>query len=344
MSKSIFKKTVAAVCSAATLVSIGVTAMMANAQETVDPETREGLSTSVSNIVADQVYAEPGERVEYRIYILNNQGYSGSGFTITYDERLKPDIKDGTEDTPVTKKGEASDDLLPATSLNLPLNIFAVATAGSTDLDVDSGIYIRTWFTVPENAKPGDTFPMDLDVSKFIDTHNAKIDHEDFDGWIKIKAGDTTTTTTETTTTTTTTTTETTTTTTETTTTTTETTTTTTETTTSTTETTTTTTDTTSTTTDTTTTSTDTTSSTTETQPPIIDTDSDTDTSTTTTNTTTETTSGTTDTATQAPNQNAGTTAAPPVKTGDAGVGAAVAGLLLAGAAAVAVATKKKED
>ena len=342
MSKSIFKKTVAAVCSAATLVSIGVTAMMANAQETVDPETREGLSTSVSNIVADQVYAEPGERVEYRIYILNNQGYSGSGFTITYDERLKPDIKDGTEDTPVTKKGEASDDLLPATSLNLPLNIFAVATAGSTDLDVDSGIYIRTWFTVPENAQPGDTFPMDLDVSKFIDTHNAKIDHEDFDGWIKIKAGDTTTTTTETTTTTTTT--ETTTTTTETTTTTTETTTTTTETTTSTTETTTTTTDTTSTTTDTTTTSTDTTSSTTETQPPIIDTDSDTDTSTTTTNTTTETTSGTTDTATQAPNQNAGTTAAPPVKTGDAGVGAAVAGLLLAGAAAVAVATKKKED
>ena len=342
MSKSIFKKTVAAVCSAATLVSIGVTAMMANAQETVDPETREGLSTSVSNIVADQVYAEPGERVEYRIYILNNQGYSGSGFTITYDERLKPDIKEGTEDTPVTKKGEASDDLLPATSLNLPLNIFAVATAGSTDLDVDSGIYIRTWFTVPEDAKPGDTFPMDLDVSKFIDTHNAKIDHEDFDGWIKIKAGDTTTTTTETTTTTTTT--ETTTTTTETTTTTTETTTTTTETTTSTTETTTTTTDTTSTTTDTTTTSTDTTSSTTETQPPIIDTDSDTDTSTTTTNTTTETTSGTTDTATQAPNQNAGTTAAPPVKTGDAGVGAAVAGLLLAGAAAVAVATKKKED
>ncbi len=344
MSKSIFKKTVAAVCSAATLVTIGVTAMMANAQETLDPAEREGLSTSVTNIIADQVYAEPGEKVTYAINIQNNQGYSGSGFTINYDERLTPDIKEGTEDTPVTKKGPASDDLLPSTSLNLKLNIFACSTAGSTDLDEDDGIYIRTNFTVPADAKPGDTFPMVLTVSKFIDTHNDPIEFKAFDGWIKIKAADTTTTTTETTTTTT----ETTTSTTETTTTTTETTTTTTETTTTTTETTTSTTETTTTTTETTTTSTDTTSDTTTTttettKAPITDTSSTTtETTTNSTDTNTETTDTTSTTASS--NKVTPGTDAPGVKTGDAGVGAAVAGLLLASAAAVAVAAKKKED
>ncbi|MBQ8920674.1 MAG: hypothetical protein IJ060_00730 [Oscillospiraceae bacterium] len=369
MSKSIFKKTVAAVCSAATLVSIGVTAMMANAQETLDPAEREGLSTSVANIIADQVYAEPGEKVTYAINIVNNQGYSGSGFTITYDERLTPDIKEGTEDTPVTKGGDASADLVKSTSLNLPLYIFACSTAGSQDLNEDDGIYIRTSFTVPKDAKPGDTFPMILTVSKFIDTHNQPVDYESFDGWIKIKADDTTTTTTETTTTTTTTETTTTTTTTETTTTTTTTETTTTTTTTETeTSTTTTTTETeTSTTTTTTETEPPVVTTTTETEPPVVTTTTETEPPVVTTTTETETQAPITETSTEAPADTtttttvsetdqttasqtnptvppAGTTAAPPVKTGDAGVGAAVAGLLLAGAAAVAVATKKKED
>ena len=309
MSKSIFKKTAAIICGAATLVTIGMTAMMANAQEqAVDPTAREGLSTSVTNVIADQIYAEPGEEVLYPILIVGNKGYSGSGVALEYDKRLTPKVKDGTEDTPVVKRGPASkvqdENLSSKTTFNLDLGIWAFSTMGSEDLCTDDGMYVAAYFTVPSDAKPGDTFPMTLTVNKWQDTKNVQLDRNVIgDGWIKIKAGDTTTTTTLTTTSTT-------------------------LTTTSTTETTTTTTESTSTTTQTTLSNGDTTSTTT------LTTSGD---------GTTDTSSTTLDNGTTAPNNNTGT-AAPPIKTGDAGVGAAVAGLMLAAAAAVAVATKKKED
>ncbi len=307
MSKSIFKKTAAIICGAATLVTIGMTAMMANAQEqAVDPTAREGLSSSVTNVIADQIYAEPGEEVLYPIFIVGNKGYSGSGVALEYDKRLTPKVKDGTEDTPVVKRGPASkvedENLSSKTTFNLDLGIWAFSTMGSEDLCTADGMYVAAYFTVPSDAKPGDTFPMTLTVDKWQDTQNHQLDREVIgDGWIKIK-GETTSFTESTTTTT--------------------------LTTTSTTETTTTTTESTSTTTQTTLSNGDTTSTTTLT---------------TSGNGTTDTSSTTLDNGTTAPNNNTGT-AAPPIKTGDAGVGAAVAGLMLAAAAAVAVATKKKED
>ena len=366
------KRVAAVLCSATILTGIGTAAFVVNAQETVPLKDRESeFDTDVVNIIADQVYAEPGEKVAYNVYLQNNKatgGYSGSGLVLVYDERLTPAIKAGTEDIPEAQRGPAVDGLLPTYSLNTSIYTFAASTAGSMSAVCDNdGIYVTTWFTVPADAKEGDTFPVKLTVSRWLDNKNEPISYYPISGWIAVKKQDTTTSTTTTETTTSTTTTETTTSTTDSTTTTTDTTTSTstTDTTTSTTESTTTTTQTTTSTTETTSTTSDTetgsTSSTTESSTTTESTSSDT-TSTDTTTSTTETTSNTKPgtepgtlttekttahvTKPTTPNADdiASTTKAPGASTGDAGVGVAVAALALAAGVAVVSGIKRKEQ
>ena len=368
------KRVAAILCSATILTGIGTAAFVVNAQETVPLKDRESeFDADVVNIIADQVYADPGEKVEYNVYLKNNEatgGYSGSGIVLVYDERLTPAIKAGTTDTPEAKRGPASENLLPTYALNLSIHSFGASTAGSMNaVCTNDGIYVTTWFTVPQDAKEGDVFPIKLTVSKWLDNKNDPISYYPISGWITVKTQDTTSSTTTTETTTSTTTTETTTSTSDSTTTDTTTSTSTTDSTTSTTESTTTTTQTTTSTTETTSTTSDTetgsTSSTTESSTTTESTSSDT-TSTDTTTSTTETTSNTkpgTEPGTEPgtlttekttahvtkptlPDANdiASTTKAPGASTGDAGVGVAVAALALAAGVAVVSGIKRKEQ
>ncbi|MBQ8921082.1 MAG: hypothetical protein IJ060_02850 [Oscillospiraceae bacterium] len=204
------KRVAAILCSATILTGIGTAAFVANAQETVPLQDRESeFDTDVVNIIADQVYAVPGEKVAYSVYLVGNEGtdgYSGSGIVLNYDERLTPAIKEGTEDTPDVQRGIAAEGLLPTYSLNTDLHILGASTAGSMDaICTNDGEYLTTWFTVPADAKDGDTFPITLTVSRWITNKNEPISYYRINGWIKVKDSDTTssTTTTESTTTTT---------------------------------------------------------------------------------------------------------------------------------------------
>ncbi len=381
MSKSIFKKTAAIVCSAATLVALSATAMLAGAQTTLTKDERASeIAANGPTLMADKVIAEPGEKVKYGMYIANNPGFSACGGYLVYDSHLVPYVYEnddamegtpwkesmgidvlpefiaGTAETPTSGAYGRSNPLTVVPSCNGTVNRFAFGTIGGAVNKAPEGQMFYMFFQVPEDAKPGTEYPIELTINQWLDADADAVEFTKVDGWIRV-AGETTTssTTTETTTSETTTSETTTSETTTSETTTSETTTsetTTSETTTS--ETTTSETTTSETTTSETTTSETTTSETTTSETTTSETTtSETTTSETTTSETTtgdsttgstdSTTSSTTTTPAKGGNTPAGTQA-PGAKTGDAGVGAAVAGLLLAAGAAVAVASKKKED
>ena len=186
-----FKKGFAALYSALTLAFSGMTALPANAQETLNPEAREDFNASVINLVADQVYAEPGETVEYSVYVLNNSVFSICHFTLNYDNNLTPELLEGYEHIPmakVTYNRDITEDLNGNGSvLNDELCIlgllFGAPLYGGTD---KSGKLATVWFTVPETAKAGDIFSITLDVSRFqYDSEN--VNYAALDGWIQIK-------------------------------------------------------------------------------------------------------------------------------------------------------------
>ena len=324
------KKAAAIICTATALAGFGMAAFVVHAQETVPLSDRQGeLDTDVVNVIADQVYAKAGEKVEYCIRLENNAatgGYADSGLVLTYDPKLTPEIKTGTVDTPVSEGGDATKGLKTLHTLNLDLSIFAASSIGS-ETCANDGIYLKTWFTVPSDAKEGDTFPMVLSIDKWLDQKKDPISYFKVDGWIKIKEKtDTTSSTTATTTTTTQTTT----------------TLTTTGSTSTTTETTSSTTGTGSstTTTDTTTLTTTSTGSTTST---TLTTSSTTDTTTTTTASGIDKTTKTVSQPTAPPDDVPSTTKPLGPSTGDAGVGIAFAALASAAAAAVVFGIKRKE-
>jgi len=291
MSKSIFSKVAAIACSIATLTALS--AVVSAEVTLVSPVDQYAeIDSSVMNIVGAKMYAEPGDVVAYEVHIVNNKGYSASGVSVDFDERLEPVLN---KNKVKMEAGDASDDLTTIFSSNLTtLHRAGIATMLKEEEtnDEDDGVMFKAYFTVPEDAQPGDIFPMKINVKELENWKAESIDYNKVDGWIQVGTPTTTTTTETTTVPTTTTTTETTT----------STTTTETTTTTTTTETTTTTT-TTETTTTTTTTETTTTTTTTETTTTTTLTDptTTTTTETTTTTTSTEPTTTTTTETTTAP-------------------------------------------
>ncbi|MBR6107233.1 MAG: hypothetical protein IKQ39_04410 [Oscillospiraceae bacterium] len=345
-------------------------------------ERTDELDASKVNVVADQVYAKPGEKISYSINVTNNEGFGISALALYYDPRLVPE-QGGTENEPNFDEGEIIEiqgggTLYEFASLNKAVSVISAGTIGEKNAAVNKeGTYITFYFTVPSDAKPGDEFPMDLRVTDWETGLYVPLSFSDVDGWVKIQEESTTSsTTTESTTTESTTTESTTTESTTTESTTTESTTTESTTTESTTTESTTTESTTteSTTTESTTTESTTTESTTteSTTTQSTTTESTTTESTTTGSSTTESTStssdttsstGSTDTQTSPKTENSDkdtgtkskptetnknpnvvptTTQAPGAKTGDAGVGVAVAALLAAAGAAVASVSKRK--
>ena len=371
------KRVAAIVCSATVLAAVSVTAFIANAQETVPMKDRTSeLTAGKANIVADQVYAQPGEKISYSLYVTNNTGFAISGLALYYDSRLDAVQNDElTEIDPVFDTGEITalkggQNLYQFASLNETVSVVSAGTIGNSNATTEEGKYITFYFNVPSDAKPGDIFPMDVQITRWLDYEYTSLSYVDVDGWVKIpdvteteSESTTSSTTTSSTTTSSTTTSSTTT----------SSTTTSSTTTSSTTTSSTTTSDTTtsSTTTSDTTTSSTTTSDTTTSSTTTSDTTtsstttSDTTTSSDTTSSSTESTTSTTESTDTKPNETSdndrnttlstpkntganpdkvpGTTKATGAKTGDAGIGAAVAALLVAVGAATVSAAKRKD-
>jgi len=179
----LFSKVAAVVCSAATLVAVGAAAISASAAD-------------LPTIYADQVYAEPGQIVDFSLRIKNNTGYAGSGIGLYYDERIEPQ---GVSDLDIQgTRGEASTGLAGSLLCNTKKLRVGWTSSGTSDNTTDGAIY-TVRFKVPDDAKPGDTYEMNVVVTMFCTSKSVDLDYEAVAGWIKIKDVTTSETTVETT-------------------------------------------------------------------------------------------------------------------------------------------------
>lgn len=198
------KKTAAILCSVAALAFAGVSAYSVYAYETVKLEDRaDELTAGKIMYVADEVYAQAGETVDYTVYVQKNSGYTTGGITMYYDPQLKIVMAD--EIKAYCVKGLGAEGLSMTHSLNEKASIFGFSTMGTQNCTNDGKVYtIR--FTVPDDAVPGSTYPIRLETVQMLNAKSELIDCTTVAGWIKVP--DVTTTTTSVTVTNTTTTTE----------------------------------------------------------------------------------------------------------------------------------------
>lgn len=186
------KKTAAIICSVAALAFAGVSAYSVYAYETVKLEDRaEELTADKIMYVADEVYAQAGETVDYSVYVQKNAGYTTGGITMYYDSRLKVVMAD--EIKAYCVKGFGAEGLSMTHSLNEKASIFGFSTMGTQNCTYDGKVYtIR--FTVPDDAVPGSTYPIRLETVEMLNAKSELIDCTTVAGWIKVPDVTTTTT------------------------------------------------------------------------------------------------------------------------------------------------------
>ncbi len=189
MSKSTIAKIAAVVCSAATLGALGIAA---SAQTTLD--VNPGAVTKTT-ILAGQVEAEPGELVQFPVYIYQPEGthYAATGLRLVYAEGLT--IQKNNRDSYGTK-GVAGDDITQTFILNDKVRTLGLGTMG-TDGEYDSGIAYTCLVKVPDDATPGTQYDMKMEIESWLDKKSQPVAAETVDGWIKIVGEPKETTTTE---------------------------------------------------------------------------------------------------------------------------------------------------
>lgn len=328
MSKSIFKKAAAVLCSTATLlaVSAAATAMSASAADTDLYVYGSGAAKADASIAGstEPVYAKPGEEnVVLKAYVANNKnnGFAGLSFGLRYKEKNEglPDLVAVSKAGSPLSADYVAGDFPQVLTVNINATSGIVAVSGAaTDASTAEGCFVGAKFNIPtldqfsaeQQAQIKSAEGLKYEVTIWVgmcqlpqqveqniqNPKNKQQSPSEFSGWIVIKDEEATTAATTTTTAATTTTTE-----------------------------------------PTTTATTATTAATTAT------TAAQTTASTAASTTSGTTTSATTTTTTTTTTKNGGTTTAPATKTGDAGVGLAVVALLTAMGTAVVATTKKKD-
>lgn len=191
------KKALAIFGSAVAVIGIAANAMSALAYDPVDLKDRASeLENGVINLVADEVYAEPGETVTYRVMITNNTGYAPCGFALVYDKALQPVLADdGIK--PALKWGDGSYGLTRSYSVNLDEHLIGYSSMGTVDCTKDGTIYSAE-FVVPADAKEDTVYSLTLDVDKLTNAQTDPLTYNVVNGWIRIKTKEETKTTTST--------------------------------------------------------------------------------------------------------------------------------------------------
>ncbi len=184
------RKAAAIFGSAAALIAFSAGAMHAFAFEQVDLRDRtEEIKSGVTNLVADEVYAEAGETVSYRVSVTNNAGYANCGFALNFDPKLG--VVKEENGKPELKAGDGSYGLTNSYSVNDEKSIIGFATMGTDNCTKNEAIY-TVKFIVPDQAKEGDTYPLTLTVEKFLDSKTKPVEYNTVAGWIKVRAVTTT--------------------------------------------------------------------------------------------------------------------------------------------------------
>ena len=164
---------------------------------------------SAANLVlvyAESVEAQPGDTAQVSLYAEDNGGFSGMGLVLEYDGALE--LVTNEYGKPLCTYGDliGSDTCM---ILEAEGSKCGVAIASSRLIQQD-GTLVTLSFRVPQTARPGDTFALNLTANAAYDNGDNAVSVQTFNGSIRIPGATTTepTTTAETTTTTTTTTTE----------------------------------------------------------------------------------------------------------------------------------------
>ncbi len=179
------KKTSAILCCAAALAVFGAAAFSANAFETVDLNERSSeLKADKVNIIADQVYAAPGEMVDFRVSLSGNTGYADCGLQLVYDPNLT--VKVGEDGEPEMEPGPANGKLMTEFTLNRDKQIIALGSMGSANCTDDGTLY-TVHFQVPDTAKDGDTYPLTINVLHLLDRDTYDVPSAAVNGWIKVR-------------------------------------------------------------------------------------------------------------------------------------------------------------
>ena len=178
MSKSTIAKIAAVVCSAATLGALGIAA---SAQTTLD--VNPGTVTETT-ILAGKVEAEPGETVEFPVYIYQPEDvhYAATGLRLIYAEGLT--IQKNKRDDYGTK-GVAGDDVTQTFILNDKVRTLGLGTMGTSG-EWDSGVAYTCLVKVPDNATPGTQYDMKMEIESWLDKKSQPVPAHTVDGWIKI--------------------------------------------------------------------------------------------------------------------------------------------------------------
>lgn len=180
------KKVIAFVGSAAAAISLAASAMTAFAFQPVDLDDRASeLKSGITNIIADEVYAEPGETVSYRVMIQNNKGYGPSGIALTYDAALTP-VLEANGVKPSLKWGDGSYGLTKSYSINQEKHLLGIGTTGTDNCEKDGVIYTAQ-FVVPADAKENTVYPMTLTIDKFLDAATDPVANNPVNGWIRVR-------------------------------------------------------------------------------------------------------------------------------------------------------------
>lgn len=180
------KKVIAFVGSAAAAISLAASAMTAFAFQPVDLDDRASeLKNGTTNIIADEVYAEPGETVSYRVMIQNNKGYAPSGIALSYDAALTP-VMEANGVKPALKWGDGSYGLTKSYSINKEKHLLGIGTSGTDNCEKDGVIYTAQ-FVVPADAKENTVYPMTLTIDKFLDAATDPVANNPVNGWIRIR-------------------------------------------------------------------------------------------------------------------------------------------------------------
>ncbi len=195
MSKSIFAKIAAVACSVATMSALGIAA---SALEVMDDDAAKALVKADKgiNIIAGQATLTSEEvaagdvTVKFPVFIENNTtGFAATGLRLFYGEEgkdavLKPVLK--ADGKPTTKKGDAGDDITCTFSHNADKKIIGLGTMG-TDPEMDNGVMYTVDIVVPKGTADG-TYPMTLEVDKWLDASAKPVDYVTIDGFIQIGA------------------------------------------------------------------------------------------------------------------------------------------------------------
>lgn len=180
------KKVIAFVGSAAAAISLAASAMTAFAFQPVDLDDRASeLKSGITNIIADEVYAEPGETVSYRVMIQNNKGYGPSGIALNYDAALTP-VLEANGVKPALKWGDGSYGLTKSYSINQEKHLLGIGTSGTDNCEKDGVIYTAQ-FVVPADAKENTVYPMTLTIDKFLDAATDPVANNPVNGWIRVR-------------------------------------------------------------------------------------------------------------------------------------------------------------